>query len=200
MAYGLPPVGPVRRPAMASRLAMPNYGARPPAPTVAQPQGASQVGMRPNITGSRFGLPGNFSATNASRDILQQGIGAGALTPQYLQRIARRRAYANYLNTRRRGRNASSLYAYGDPYAARSAATNADIEASRGLGQELTNADLSAYGSYADRIASLLSNQTGYEQAAAQRKAEQDAANKGFWGDVAGTVVGTAAHFIPGYH
>jgi hypothetical protein len=46
----------------------------------------------------------------------------------------------------------------------------------------------------------LLGNQTQIEEAARQRRAEQDAASKGFWGGIAGTAVGGAMHFIPGYH
>lgn len=193
MAVGLAPLR--RRPTNVSpalsgmtlnSLQAPPPAALPPAVGAAPPEGASGGPRTLASVGLGNALGGGFSARNLTRQQLQAGAKAGAFSPEYLRRFLLRRALLNRAAARRRAAAAAGLYSYGDPYAARSAAVNSEIGSAGDFSNELSNADLAAYGGFQDYLRGQLNSERGYEDAAAQRAAEERAAAAGNLGQLAG--------------
>lgn len=159
-----------------------NFGQAPTVRQEAAPGGAGQP------FGGAFGR--GFSARGTIRGQLEEGAKAGAFGPEYLRRRLLRRALLNRAAARRRAMGAAGLYATGDPYAARSAAIGSEIQSAGDFGNELSNADLSAYGGYQDYLRGQLGAERGYEDAAAQRAAEARAQSQGIVGQVGGYIGG----------
>lgn len=191
MAVGLSPVR-ARALSVRPRAASYSLDSLPTPPPAAPAPAAGAVrqepAARPNAIANALG--GGFSARNTQRDLLKSAVASGAYGPEYLRRKLLRRALLNRAAARRRAAAAAGLYSYGDPYAARSAAIGSEIGSSGDFSNELSNADLAAYGGYQDYARQLLGSERGYEDAAAQRAAEERANSMGTIGQIGGYLGG----------
>lgn len=125
--------------------------------------------------------------------LLGQGGAAGALGPNYLRNLLRRRAIGTYGNQGRRSSTMAGLYGL-DPAQARQAMLENDQSANAGLSSALNEADLAGASNYQQLLQSLLGSRFGQENAYKQAEAEK-AANRGNFGSFLGQAVGTV---LPG--
>ena len=137
----------------------------------------------------------------------RQRIGAGQADNQGLLNPAgdprivallRRSALANYDANQRSSSVLSRLYGL-DPMQQRGAIVNSEIAGRAGLSDTLNRNELTSRMGQRDFLQRLYMQEQ--EQANQRRIAKEaaDAQSSAGWGSLAGGVLGTAAHFIPGY-
>jgi hypothetical protein len=112
--------------------------------------------------------------------------------------LLRRSALANYDANQRSSSVLSRLYGL-DPMQQRGAIANSEISGRQGLADSLNQGELQSRMGQRDFLQRLYMQEQEQENqrriAKEQAKAQQSAG----WGGLAGSLVGTAAHFIPGY-